>query len=682
MSYLQRETPILAELCTFLVEDQYGELAARVFSVLARHGRQTLAALVRASYLNGRQIKHGLVVLIQQHLLFHSVTESDVNYYEIDWQQSYCLVRYGKVLKLVEDRYGKKATNVISNLLTLGHTRIVDLKEAYFPAPEVAESRGGETNGTSLGKRNANGERVNGTAIKTNGITNGVASKQDNLTNGDGGHANGVKISGTTNGDGAEEDAQEENTIQSVDELYAIIYHLMQQGWIMKVEDSQFLSPGDMHDQARAAAVDENYGGNNPTGNKDKEVLAADILQRKRRIRDDWLTVPKFPTRKRQNAEPDYGMSNKRAKISHGNDWTSHGDTVLLDAGYTTSQATSADLIIRVNPEKVTVGMRTEQLALLVETRLGYTTSQIYRVMLRLLETNLARCYEEWPDRIKDDPDAPIDSRHLVTARDVAKNIDRSIDLFESLDPHAIVQITRKGHVDKHHRLSNPIDPDSLTLDDKTKIIDKHIQLLSDDPFHFVTWHSRAGYSQWHVEFEEIAKSVIQQEVENTVAARKGALGVKLIRALRKKGKLDERQTCNAMMMSAQDLRGVVNDMTVQGLIQTQEVPRVERREAKHSIHLIWYDRQRAREKLLHDTYKGMVRIMQRISYERGKVKQLLIKAERSDVVGNEEKWLNRGELDALKKWKEVQEKLLLQLFREDDLVATLRDFIGPLISV
>ena len=650
---------------------------------------------MRASYLNGRQIKHGLIVLIQQHLLFYSATDSQASYYEIDWQQSYALVRYGKILRLVQDRFGKRASNVVSNLVTLGHTRVVDLKEAYFPSPEPAgESRAGLANGTGLGKRNANGERVNGTAVKTNGIPSELHDAKPAsgaLPNGDSANnkANGVKVNGVANGPGTAEDAEaeeEDASIQSVDELYSIIYHLMQHGWIMKVDETQFLSPGDLHEMARQAVLDETHKGNNPTGNKEKEVLAASILQRKRDIRDEWLAVPKFPTRKRQNQGHEYGHSNKRLKISGGESWLNSRDVAILDADYTVGQTTASNLVIRVNPEKVAVGMRTDQFVHLVEQRLGATTAQIYRTMLCTLETNLARCYEEWPDPVKPAPDTgtdvAIDSRFLVTARDVAKKIDRTVDLFAGLDPHAIVQILLKGHVDRHNRMTQPVDPNSLTLDDRTKIIDKHIQLLSDDPFHFVTWHSRAGYSQWRVEFDEIPKAIIQHEIENTIAARKGALGVKLVRALKKKGKLDERQTCNAMMMSAQDLRGVVNDMTVQGLIQTQEIPRVERREAKHSMHLIWYDRQRAREKVLHDTYKGMVRIMQRIAFERDKVKDLLVKAERSDVVGNEEKWLSRGELDALKKWKEVQEKLLLQLFREDDLVATLRDFIGPLISV
>jgi DNA-directed RNA polymerase III subunit RPC3 len=60
--------------------------------VLARHGRQTLAAVARASYLNGRQIKYGLVILLQQHLIFHSGNDAPVTYYEIDWQNSYSLV--------------------------------------------------------------------------------------------------------------------------------------------------------------------------------------------------------------------------------------------------------------------------------------------------------------------------------------------------------------------------------------------------------------------------------------------------------------------------------------------------------------------------------------------------------------------------------------------------------------
>jgi DNA-directed RNA polymerase III subunit RPC3 len=637
----------------------------RVYSVLARHGRQTLAAVAKASYLNSRQIKYGLVILLQQHLVFHSGNDSQPTYYEIDWQNSYALVRLGKVTKLVEDRFGRKAANVMTNLLRLGHTRIADLKEAYFPTETESDEESDDDIKNGIGKKRKRGNGDTNGSATTNGMVNGGDVKP--VVNGDHAHTNGGPVEEPN-----QDDAEDDGEIGSVEELYEVIERLVQKGWIRTMTESQYLSPGDMHDILQQETIDQDLSGQQPTGIKDKAICHRNTLERKRNMRDKWLEVPRF-SRKRP-ADTDYSNPTKRIKTNGANGFSSTGGASPEDK-----------LVIRVNPEKIAVAMRTEQLVSLVEQRLGHVTAYIYRTMLQELEANTPRCYEEYPEPPSagdEGGDNQIDPRNLVTARDVAKKISKHFDICEGLDPNSIVAITRKGHVRTSNVLSQPIDPSTLNTDEKTRVIDKHIQLLSEDPTHFVTWHSRAGYSQWHIEFPEIAKQLIQTEIENTVSARKGTLGVKLIRALRKKGKLDERATCNAMMMSAGDIRGIVNDLTVQGIVQTQEIPKVERREAKHSLHLIWYDRQRAREKLLHDTYKGMVRILQRIQFEREKVQPLLSKAERSDVVGNEEKWLSKGELDALRKWKEVQEKLSLQLFREDDLVATLRDFHGPLVSV
>lgn len=579
-----------------------------------------------------------------------------MTYYEIDWQNSYALIRFGKVTKLVQDRFGAKAANVMSNLLTLGHTRIADLKDAYFPAhspsDDDSDDDGGIVNGTGLKRKRTNGAHVNGHATQTNGVN--------------GGQTNGIQKANGATHDADPEEPSRSDEIASVDELYDIIQTLIKRGWVRTVTDSQYLSPGDMHDMLQQEAIEQENAGITPTGTKDKDRVHRVTQALKRQMRDEWLTVPSL--NKRQGEQ----SSTKRVKVNGANGWSAPSLSASED-----------NLVIRVNPEKIAVAMRSEQLVQLVEQRLGHTTAQIYQTMLRMLEANTPRCYEEWPEPPLPNgeplPENGIDPRFLVTARDVAKNLSRDLDICEGLDPNAIVHITKRGHVRSLNILSQPVDPSKLSSDERMWIVDKHMQLLSEDPLHFVTWHSRA---QWHVEFDEIAKQMIQTEVENTISARKGALGVKLIRALRKKGKLDERAACNAMMMSASDIRGIINDLTVQGFVQTQEIPKVERREAKHSLHLVWYDRQRAREKLLHDTYKGMVRILQRIAFEREKVQPLLSKAERSDVIGNEEKWLSKGELDALKKWKEVQEKLLLQLFRQDDLVATLRDFHGPLVSV
>lgn len=666
MSHAHRDTPVLGQLCTLLVESQYGELAARVFSVLARHGRQPLASLTRASYLNSRQMKYGLVILVQQHLVCHSTylaeSDSDTVYYEIHWEQAYALVRYGTILKSIESRYGKKAANVMSNLITLGHTRIEDLREAYFP-PE-GESDEDASDDEPVNGTKSNGHKTNGTASKANGLTNGHAD---------------------TNGSSSR--AEDPNLIKSVRELDAIIHHLMVDGWVMTVDVSQFLSPGDIDIMIRKEVIDEEHDGKIPTSAKAKERLTFSVNQRKRAMRDGWCRVPKITSRKRSSADPDLTGTIKRLKQG-ALEWStrdSKNTVVVLEDS----------LVIRVNPEKVSVAMRSDQLVRLVQQRLGPVTAKIYDIMLRLIEPKLPRCYEVFPDPPPADADndyqPEINPDQLVTAKDIAKKLSEpgyiDLDIFDRLDPHAVAALTKdrnpRSHVE-NRKLNPPINPRDLSLDDRARIVDCHIRKLSDDPFHFVTWHSNPGVSRWQIEFEELSKTLIQHEIENTIMSRgkeKGALGVKLIRALKKKGKLDERQTCNVMMQPAADIRQVSNEMTVQGWIQTQEIPRVDRRETKLSLHLIWYDRQRARDKLLQDTFKGMTRIIQRLSFEKEKVKELLQKAERSDVVGNEEKWLSPVELASLRKWKEVEEKLLLQLTREDELVSVLRDYCGPLIT-
>jgi DNA-directed RNA polymerase III subunit RPC3 len=634
----------------------------RVFSVLARHGRQTLAALRKASYLNGRQIKHGLVVLIQQHLIFHSATiEPGPTSYEIDWQSSYGLVRYGRALKSVEERFGEKAANVMSNLITLGHTRVQDLREAYFPSSvkDEDDSDAEGINGVS-GNSSSNGSLFVNGGTETNGYMNGSGPPK----------TNGVKRRRPDDEEEESYDAEGHGRIiKSIAELDNIIYSLMMEGWIMKVEWTQYLGPGDLHGIARHEAIQMFNEGRPPTGTKEKDAVALGILRRKREIRDEWLNVPKPATRKRTAADGDLNRSNKRMRIGSEREWAARADEIVV---------LKDDLTVRVNPEKVTVALRTDVLTRLVRHLLGYVPSKIYEAMLRQIETNTARCYDEWADPLPNDPsietNREIDPRFLVSAREVAKSIDPTVDLFEGLDPHAIVKLSLStSHVDRKGFIDPPIDPSSMSIDAKTRVVDKHIRTLSDHPFHFVTWHSRAGLSQWHIEFEEIAQAMIQHEIETTIAAgteRDRKYGVKLVRALKKKGKLDERQMGNVMMMPAAEIRSVVNGLTVRGFVQTQEIPKVERREAKHSIHLIWFDRQRAREKLLHETYKGMVRTLQRLA------------AERSDVKGEEEKWLSQMELGELRRWKGIQDKLLLQLFRMDEVVAVLRDFLGPLTSV
>ncbi|CAN9143460.1 unnamed protein product [Alternaria alternata] len=202
-------------------------------------------------------------------------------YYEIDWKNSYAIVRFGKVVKLVEDRFGKKAANVMSNLLAPGHTRIADLKEAYFP-PETEsddDSDDGTANGAGSKRKRTNGNHVNGT-VRTNGVVNGMPSELDDakpdLTNGHG-KTNGVhkadkasKVDSVTHNGAPEEPGQEQDDsdITSVDELYELIQLLIERGWVRTVTETQYLSPGDMHDMLYQESIEQDNAGITPTGTK------------------------------------------------------------------------------------------------------------------------------------------------------------------------------------------------------------------------------------------------------------------------------------------------------------------------------------------------------------------------------------------------------------------------------
>ena len=95
-------------------------------------GRSTSAQLKKHTSLSPKQLRHGLAVLIQQNLLYFYVDDKVLStFYEANSAAAYGLVRTGKISGLVEGRYGSAARDVVQSLLSLGHTRVADLRAAY-----------------------------------------------------------------------------------------------------------------------------------------------------------------------------------------------------------------------------------------------------------------------------------------------------------------------------------------------------------------------------------------------------------------------------------------------------------------------------------------------------------------------------------------------------------------------
>lgn len=55
-------------------------------------------------------------------------------FYEANLENSYVLVRSGKYVELLKDRFGDAASGLISDITVLGHVRIGDLTKTYFPS--------------------------------------------------------------------------------------------------------------------------------------------------------------------------------------------------------------------------------------------------------------------------------------------------------------------------------------------------------------------------------------------------------------------------------------------------------------------------------------------------------------------------------------------------------------------
>jgi DNA-directed RNA polymerase III subunit RPC3 len=111
------------------------ECHKKIFKALADYGRQTFLSLHQATRITGGRLRTGLGVLIQHHILyFHSEDpEADdiPTYFQINWNNAYGLVRTGKLVKLVTDREGEAAGNLLGNVIYLGHASVGDIAAEY-----------------------------------------------------------------------------------------------------------------------------------------------------------------------------------------------------------------------------------------------------------------------------------------------------------------------------------------------------------------------------------------------------------------------------------------------------------------------------------------------------------------------------------------------------------------------
>ncbi|CAG7921894.1 unnamed protein product [Penicillium olsonii] len=633
-----------------LIEDNFGELFARIFGVLQRYERLTLPRLKFYGRLTDRQLHHGLSAMIQHHLVYHFTSLDDGNtYYEANPQAAYYLVRSGKILQLVENRLGAYAAQVLQAIMFLGHASISHLETL----PELQPQQQ---------------------------VTNGVNHDGENGENGEGHEENG---------DQAEENGHGENGLtngnHAVDakpaRLHPTLKALASHGYIHKVREAHFQSPNDnvldatriissrpdvkqMKGKQQTAEIEEKSQQmvkDRTEGDLSRGLMFNGLPQGIKRKRDHGNSGSHEETNGTNGVNGDHAVEDEEE-----NDWSDdEGDSMPMDT----------NLIVRVNYEKLDVALRNTRFVELAEQDAPYASTEVYECLLRRIEYQTPRCRDTY--EIPREGEEGEQYSAPIQLSSVVADVDPLLDLSGCIGPmEPSLGATRGGKRPLDDGTNGAHDDyDDEPAGSRAYEIDQHLGILSQAPFNLTTKHIISGLPTWRVAFRGLARKLRHLELERMIESRYGDVALRVIHVLHAKGKLDEKRLQEISLLPFKDLRQTLASMQTGGFVDLQEVPRDAQRQPSKTIYLWYYDPDRVCSSILEDTYKAMSRCLQRIKFEREREKDFLEKTERTDVKGHEEEFLSEAELEHLKYWRAKEGLLLAEVSRLDDMVAVFRDY-------
>lgn len=329
-------------------------------------------------------------------------------------------------------------------------------------------------------------------------------------------------------------------------------------------------------------------------------------------------------------------------------------------------------LVIQANYSKLDVALRNRRFAELAAENSSFVTADIYECLLRRIEYQTPECREG--DEIPREGEEGEQYSFPVYLNSVVDDVHPELDVGGFIGPKDNTQpFSRRGKRPLDEGVNGTNGTESAG--NRTYDIDQHLSLLAQPPLNLTSKRTVSGIITWTVEFRHLARKLRHLELERMIEARYGDVALRVIRVLQAKGKLDEKRLQEISLLPFKDLRQVLALMQTAGFVDLQEVPRDALRQPSRTIYLWYYDPDRICGSVLEDTYKSMSRCLQRLRFERGRLKDFLEKTERSDVKGNEERYLSEGEMMALQQWRDKEALLLGEVARLDEMVAVMRDY-------
>lgn len=325
---------------------------------------------------------------------------------------------------------------------------------------------------------------------------------------------------------------------------------------------------------------------------------------------------------------------------------------------------------MRVNYTKLDVALRNRRfISLAGHDSSSSVTAEVYEALLRRIEYQTPSC--------RDSIEIPREGEEgeqysaPITLNAIAEDLSPDLDLSGSIGPMDISARRKRPHDNDHDHNENGTQEATTNLHE----IDQHLSLLAQPPHNLTSKRTIGGLPTWTVEFRHLARTLRHLDLEQLVEARYGDVALRVIRVLQAKGKLDEKRLQEISLLPFKDLRQVLASMQAGGFVDLQEVPRDAQRQPSRTIYLWFHDADRICASVIEDIYKAMAGCLRRLKTERERLKEFLEKTERSDVKGNEERYLSEGELRSLASWREKEALLLGEVSRLDDMVAVIRDY-------
>lgn len=228
-------------------------------------------------------------------MLWYTTLGDETAYYEAQWPSAYALARSGKLVKIVEDRFGDLAGDLLSNLLLLGHARVGDLAKAY-------------------------------NAVQSNST---LVSISEGQTFGEGGLPNGLGINHISAGT--------KKRAPNLEDLHSILSALLRSGFVIPVHESHFRSAADNRSEAERELkrVNDSFQG---TLKGERKMELDQAIDHKLDQWRDGLGVQTRDTsgrvRKRRLDDDRNGADRKRMRMSNGeaNGISGHaGHSLIVD---------------------------------------------------------------------------------------------------------------------------------------------------------------------------------------------------------------------------------------------------------------------------------------------------------------------------------------------------------------